>query len=149
MSNISGAVFDFNHIASMINLISDIASNEYGVVLLREARLDTVENVLAHYHDHIMAYDISVTGSDPYKFLAWAGVYIYEALHESDREVAIKFLSASIAALNRMVVQTGKNSLPEWFLRKALFMVISEYNSRPHLGLGRNGLYMTFKAAAF
>lgn len=149
MSNVSGAVFDFNHIASMINFISDIASDEYGIELIREARLDIVENVLSHYHDHIMAYNVSVTGSDPYKFLAWAGVYIYEALYRSDKEAAVKFLSASIVALNRMIIQTGKSPLPEWFLRKALFMVISEYNSKPHLGLGRNGLYMTFKAAAF
>jgi hypothetical protein len=133
----------------MVNLISDIAASEYNIELMKEARLDIVENVLSHYHDHIMAYDISVTGSDPYKFLAWAGVYIYETLYKSDREFAIKFLSASIAALHRMLIETGKSSLPEWFLRKSLLMVISEYNSKPHLGLGRNGLYMTFKAAAF
>ena len=94
-----------------------------------------------------MAYAINVTGADPYKFIAWAGVHIYEELHKTNKEEAIKFLSSSIAALNRVLI-IEKRSVPEWYLRKALQMVISENANKGHIGLGKNGLYMAFKGAA-
>lgn len=147
MAKTSGAVFNFDHIASMINSISDICYQEYGLELTKEARVEIVEQVLTHYYDHIVTYNVCVTGSDPYKFLAWSGVLIYENLHTSDREAAIKFLSAAIAALNRALLESGK-TVPDWYLRKALSMVINEFASQAHLGLGKNGLYMAFKGAS-
>lgn len=148
MSNVQGAVFDFNHIAEMINYLSDLALEAYDVELTKEARENIVESVLSHYHDHVMAYNITVQGSDPYKLLAWSGVFIYETLINSDKDIAIKFLSCSVVALNRMLIETGKKALPEWYLRKSLKMVLSEYTGKQNLGLGRNGLYMAFKGAS-
>jgi hypothetical protein len=104
------------------------------------------ETVLSQYHDHVNAYSITVTGSNPYKFLAWAGVCIYKELYQQEKEVAIKFLSASIAALNRSLKESGKY-LPEWYIKKSLQMVINEFNNNNHIGLGANGLYMAFKGA--
>jgi len=147
MSNISGAVFDFDHIASMINYISDIAKEEYGIELTLEARKSIVETVLSQYYDHVNAYSITVTGSDPYKFLSWAGIVIYQELYQQEREIAIKFLSASIAALNRSLLESGK-FLPDWYLKKIIKMVINEFDNNEHIGLGANGLYMAFKGAS-
>lgn len=147
MAKTNGAVFNFDHIAAMVNWISDICDFEYGIGLTKEAKVEIVEHVLLHYHDHIMAYSVSVSGSDPYKFLAWAGIFIYENLKTTDREVAIKFLASSIAAMNRSLLLCGKN-LPDWYLRKLLRMVINEFDNNHHIGLGRNGLYMAFKGAS-
>ena len=147
MSSINGAVFEFEHIANMVNYISDIANENYGLILVADAKKEIVEAVLSHYHDHINAYSITVTGSDPYKFLAWAGVYIYTELYKTDKEVAIKFLSASIVALNRSL-KVSKKILPEWYIKKSLQMVINEFNNHNHIGLGANGLYMAFKGAS-
>jgi hypothetical protein len=144
MAKTNGAVFDFNHIAAMINWISDISEEGYQISLTREAKLDVVRYVLSHYYDHIMAYSVSVSGSDPYKFLAWAGVFIYENLYKKDKEAAIKFLSSSVAALNRSLLLCDK-TMPEWYLRKALKMVVNEFDNGHHIGLGKNGLYMAFK----
>jgi len=147
MSNVNGAVFEFEHIANMVNYISDIANEEYGLSLVKEAKESIVETVLSQYYDHINAYSITVTGSDPYKFLAWAGVFIYNELYKSDKEVAIKFLSASVVALNRSLLESNKK-LPKWYLKKSIHMVISEFNNNNHVGLGANGLYMAFKGAS-
>jgi len=147
MSNISGAVFDFGHIANMINYISDIAKEEYGIELTLEARKSVVETVLSQYYDHVNAYSITVTGSDPYKFLSWAGVAIYQELYQQEREIAIKFLSASIAVLNRSLIES-KKVLPDWYLKKIIKMVINEFDNNEHIGLGANGLYMAFKGAS-
>jgi hypothetical protein len=38
MSNFGGAVFNFDHIANMINYISDIANEEYGLRLVLDAK---------------------------------------------------------------------------------------------------------------
>ncbi|MCT7553817.1 hypothetical protein [Aliarcobacter butzleri] len=148
MSNLSGAVFDFEHIAEMINYVSDLSNETYEIELTKAARENIVENVLSHYHDHITAYDVTVSGSDPYKFLAWAGVFIYEELLKTDKEVAIKFLGSSVVALNRMIKETKGEFLPDWYIRKAIKMVLNEYNGKVKLGLGRNGLYMAFKGAS-
>jgi len=147
MSNLNGAVFDFTHIAGMINHISEIANAEYNLELTTEAKEIIIESVLSHYYDHINAYTVTVSGSDPYKFMSWAGVFIYENLYESNRQQAIKFLSSAIAALHNALMLEGKE-LPTWYLRKALKMVISEFNNNNHIGLGANGLYMAFKGAS-
>ena len=147
MNGLHGAVFNFDHVAGMINHISDISKEGYGLELTKEAKEDIVENVLSHYYDHIIEYDVSVSGSDPYKLLSWAGVYIYESLYKSDREIAIKFLSSTIVALNRSLKLTNKE-LPEWYLTKTLKMVVNEFDNDNHLGLGKNGLYMAFKGAS-
>jgi len=147
MAKLNGAVFNFEHIAGMVNHINEISKNEYELELTKEAKKIVVEEVLSHYHDHINAYTVTVNGSDPYKFLSWAGVVIYKNLYKSDREEAIKFLSASISALNKDLNLENKN-LPEWYLRKALKMVINEFDNDQHLGLGANGLYMAFKGAS-
>jgi len=147
MSKINGAVFDFTHIAGMINYVGDIAKEEYDLTLTKQAKEDTIEYVLSHYYEHIQAYNLSVSGSDPYKFLSWSGIYIYKSLYKTDREVAIKFLSSTIVALNRSLKLINKK-LPENYLRKILKMVINEFDNDSHLGLGQNGLYIAFKSAA-
>jgi hypothetical protein len=140
-------VFDFDHVVGMINHISDMAKEIYSLELPRDTKLDIAEYVLSHYHDHINAYDVSVTGNDPYKFLSWSGIYIYESLYKSDREIAIKFLSVATVTLHNALKLSGKE-LPEWYLKKTLKMVINEFDNNNHLGLGRNGLYMAFKGAS-
>ena len=147
MASVNAAVFNFDHIAGMINHISDIAKESYCIQLTKEAKKSIVKDVLSHYYDHVMAYDVSVTGSDPFKFLSWAGINIYTNLYKSDREVAIKFLSSAIAALNRSLVLTGKE-FPDWYLKKIIKMVINEFDKDEELGLGKNGLYLTFKGAS-
>ena len=117
MSKINGAVFDFSHIAGMINYIGDIANEEYNLTLTKQAKENTIEYVLSHYYEHIQAYNISVSGSDPYKFLSWSGIYIFKTLYKTNREVAIKFLSSTIVALNRSLKLIDKE-LPEDYLRK-------------------------------
>lgn len=147
MNQIAGAVFDFDHIAEMINRVSDICHESYGIVMTSEGRLELVEKVLLHYHEHVNTYGVSVSGTDPYKFLAWSGIQIYTDMKDVDREIAIKFLSSAIAAMNRSLLEE-KKEFPEWYLRKILKMVISEFNGKCHLGLGKNGLYLAFKSAS-
>jgi len=147
LSKTSGAVFDFDHIAGMINLISDYATDKYQIGLPKDFREEIVEHVLNHYYDHVQKYTVSVNGSDPYKILAWAGVYIYVKLYKEHKRQAIQFLSCTVVLLNRTLLESGK-SLPDWYIKKTIEMVLSEFNGGNHLGLGKNGLYMAFKGAS-
>lgn len=147
MSNSQGAVFDFDHVAAMVNQLSDIAEEAYGLYITADGRKQIVNDVLSHYYDHVTTYGVSVTGSDPYKFLAWAGIQIFEDMKSHDKEIAIKFLSSSIAAMHRALLEEGR-SLEDWYLKKIIRMVVSEYNGKNHLGLGKNGLYIAFKSAS-
>lgn len=140
-----GCPFDFDHIVGMVDYIGEFAKRRYGVSISDDGKEMITRDVLSHYYSHINTYPAMVTGSDPYKFLAWVGVFMYEHLYdENNPELARHMLLCAIAALRFTLKKEGRN-VPTWFAGQCVGMVESEYRGDGHLGIGRNGLYMAFK----
>jgi hypothetical protein len=135
-----------DHIIGLINYLCEFLYNRYQVEVPKEIRGDVVDKVLAHYKLHIDTYNVPVNGIDPYKFLSWSGLYLYE-LTMHNEELSDLILKSTIIIMNRTLVEEGR-ILPKLFLQKIFNMVKSEYRGKDSLGLGKNGLYLTFRSAS-
>lgn len=146
----SQSIFDSpetkTHVISLINYLCEFIYNAHHIEIPKEIRKDVVDKVLKHYKLHIDTYNVKVNGIDPYKFLSWSGLYLYEMVLHNE-ELSELILQSTIIVMNRTLVEEGK-ILPKLFLKKIYNMIKSEYRGKNHLGLGRNGLYLAFRSAS-
>ena len=112
MSSNHGQTYSFNHIKGVMTHLKEIA-HQFSIDIDAQLEEETIEHVITHYYDHVKTYNVRVTGIDPYKFTAWAGMYLFRRTDNN------KMLSATIAALRRYLKSQGK-TLEDRFCQKLL-----------------------------
>jgi hypothetical protein len=146
-NKISGLNFDSEEIKGMIEFVSDIAKENFNIEIPTQLKEDTLYNVVSQYYDHVEAYGVPVKGADCYKFLAWMSIEFYTATSANStmaRDLVISCITAMVTAL-----QLEQRTIPESFVGKMIKMVFNEYgNNKQHIGLGKNGLYISFRCAS-
>lgn len=139
MSAYSGQSFHFEHIKGVLDYLIAIAA-EFEIEIDEELKTQAIENTVDHYHDHIGSYNVRVTGIDPYKFTAWAGMYLFRRIDNHN------MIAATIATLRRYLVLEGKD-LDNIFCQKLLLMAHNDIKN-DSVAIGKNGLYMSFRTAS-
>ncbi len=144
---INGLAFDADEIQGMISFVLDIAKHEYGIEVPEELQKETLLRVVSQYYEHVESYGVPVKGVDCYKFFAWMSYEFYKETCsnlEMARDLVISCISAMVATLD-----LERKTIPDAFIAKMIKMLFNEYaNNRQHIGLGKNGLYISFRCAS-
>jgi len=136
------------NIINITNYLCELTRNQYGILISQQLRKDIVDDVLKHYKLHVETYSVPVNGIDPYKFISWIGLNLYDrTLNEYPEKISDGILKSTIIVMNRTLVEEGR-LLPKYYLRKLFDMVKNDYSGKEHLGLGKNGLYLVFRSAS-
>ncbi|AJC90814.1 hypothetical protein [Campylobacter subantarcticus] len=157
--------FDANKMHSLITFFQETFTKSYEkqaenmkIALTEEFEEKIVNDILEHYIDYAIAYELVVEDVCPYKILAWYGYLLADALYIDQKELAILAISTSIICMLKLLEKENTN-MEAPFHKKALQMVVSELrgnhmkteeDKKQHtkIGLGMNGLYMMFRTAS-
>lgn len=148
---LSEAVFDFQEMADLINIFNEFCLL-YELEIGQEAQEHLLEEVLSQYYDHVVEYGVSVSGVCPYKILAWSGYILCKNAWNTNKDYALKLLSASVLAMSFFLEKEAKEEkykINQEIQIKAIKMLISELEGKSNIGIGMNGFYMIFRSLSY
>ncbi|TKX32439.1 hypothetical protein [Campylobacter aviculae] len=141
------ASFNFDEVANLIDIWNEFCKL-YELEIPDKAQEFILESVISQYYDHVIEHGVSVKGVCPYKILSWSGYILCENLWKTNKDYAIKILSASILAMDFLLEKEYMKTHKEIQI-KVINMVRSELEGKTNVGLGMNGFYMVFRAISY
>ena len=131
----------------MIAIYVATAKRKYNLDISLKEQKDVLRKVIEHYIEHCLEYTVYVNSTDPFKFIAWIGLFLFNDIKkQSSRRNA--YILISVGIMKRKLEYKNK-ILDISFVRKLYEMTIHDKNSeKDHLAIGMNGLYMSFRSAS-
>ena len=109
-----------------------------------------IRSVYSKYFKYKIAYKISVNSFCAYKIIAWYGFSLAEFYkYKGDINKIEPIVKSTCATLLYYLKNDVDANFDNDFVKKIKNMVIAELNGNAGLGLGANGLYMTFRALSY
>jgi hypothetical protein len=118
-----------------------------GLELTEVEQREVFRLVHRHYIKHSKVYDLYVSSTDPFKFVAWATLFIIQEV-KKDSEQKEWYIGTAVSLMLKMLNECGK-TLQMQYLKKLIDMTLNDKNSaNDNLAIGKNGLYMAFRSAS-
>jgi len=137
---------NFDYMQNIIQRYVTVAKDEFDLEITIDEQTEVLNKVLEHYIDHCIEYRVYVNSTDPFKFVAWMGLFLYHDIKKKSVHKQ-KYLSVSVAMMLHFL-QINNRSMDIKFAQKLLKMAIHDKSSnKDHLAIGKNGLYMAFRSA--
>jgi hypothetical protein len=137
---------DQDYILGIVKRYVQVAKDEFDLEITPSEQHIITDKIIEHYIDHCIEYRVFVSSTDPFKFIAWMGLFFF---HDIKKQSAHKnkYLSVAVAMMLHYI-QISNKFLDIKFVQKLLKMAIYDKSSnKDHLAIGKNGLYMAFRCA--
>lgn len=134
------------HIAEMLKMIVTTAEKDFKLIITKDEQKTLLRLVANQYTGHKKEYHVRVSSADQFKFLAWAGIFLYSEIKEGDSQKS-RYLAAAVAVMWELLQKNNKDVNVK-LIQKLTLMVKNHLDKdKNHLSTGKNGLYMAFRFA--
>ena len=139
MTDLQEAVlYAVNVMHEVNNEINDVASGAAPSTFPSMKELINAGNFIkGHLQRHTTTYRVYQEKPDPFKIMAWMGLY----LHQENRTFHLR---AVVYSLNHLLEQDSR-SLPSSMLDKITLMAMNDGRD-DDVAIGKNGLYLIFRS---
>jgi len=128
-------------------MIVETAEKQFSLEITEDEQDRLISLVISHYSKHKAEYGLKVSSTDPFKFLAWAGIFLYSDI-KKDSARKSKYLASAVSVMWKLLKKNGRN-LDSKLIQKLTMMVKNHIDSdKNYLSTGKNGLYMAFRFAS-
>ena len=139
---------NWDYIQEIIRRYVTVAHNEFGLSITTIEQEEVTNKILEHYIEHCVEYRVFVNSTDPFKFIAWMGLFFYHDIKKKSAKRE-QYLVVAVAMMIKFLKDNNRE-IDIKFAQKLLKMTIYDKDTKKdYLAIGKNGLYMAFKIANF